>query len=109
MTRHKHISTAALVVAMLALVASLGGGSYAAKLLTGQDIKNGSITGKDIKKKSLTGKQVKDRSLTGKDLKDRSVGAADLAAGTLDPAMKAVRVAATAAATDGQTSSASRA
>jgi hypothetical protein len=99
-TRHHHLSTAALVVAMLALVASLGGGSYAAKLLTGKDIKNGSITGKDIKKKSLTGKQVKDNSLTGKDLKDGSIGAGDLAAGTLEPAMKAVRVAATAGATE---------
>ena len=65
MTHHKHISTAALVVAMLALVASLGGGSYAAKLLTGKDIQNGSLTGKDIKKNSVKGKQIKDKSLTG--------------------------------------------
>jgi hypothetical protein len=100
LTRHKHISTAALVVAMLALVASLGGGSFAAKLITGKDIKNGSITGKDIKKKSLTGKQVKDKSLTGKDVKDGSIGAGDLATGTLEPSMKAVRVTATAAATE---------
>jgi hypothetical protein len=96
----KHMSTAALVVAVLALVASLGGGSYAAKLLTGKDIKNGSITGKDIKKKSLTGKLVKDKSLTGADLKDGSVGAGDLAPGTLEPKMKAIRVTATAGATD---------
>jgi hypothetical protein len=95
LTRHKHISTAALVVALLALVASLGGGSYAAKLLTGKDIKDGSITGKDIKKNSLQGKQVKDKSLTGKDVKDGSVLAADLAAGTLEPSTKALRVTAT--------------
>jgi hypothetical protein len=100
LTRHKHISTAALVVAMLALVASLGGGSYAAKLITGKDIKNGSITGKDIKKNSVKGKLVKDKSLTGKDLKDGSLGAADLAPGTLEPAMKALRVAATSGATE---------
>jgi hypothetical protein len=93
--RHSHRSTAALLIAVLALVASLGGGSYAAKLLTGKDIKNGSITAKDIKKKSLTGKQVKDKSLTGADLKDGTVGAGDLAAGTLESTMSSVRVAAT--------------
>ncbi len=100
MTRQKHISTAALVVALLALVASLGGGSYAAQLLTGKDIKNGSITGKDIKKNSVKGKQVKDKSLTGADLKDGSVAAGDLAPGTLVSTAKSVRVGATAAATE---------
>lgn len=98
MKRTNPFSVAALAVAMLALVASLGGASYAAKVITGKDIKNGSITAKDVKAKTLTGKQVKDKSLTGADVKDGSLGAGDLAAGTLEPAMKAIRVAATAGA-----------
>jgi hypothetical protein len=84
MKRPSPLSTAALVVAILALVASMGGASYAAKMITGKDIKNGSITGKDIKKGSLTAKQVKKSSLTGTQLKDGSVGAADLQAGLLE-------------------------
>jgi hypothetical protein len=117
--RHEYISTAALVVALLALVASLGGGSYAAKLLTGKDIKdnsvtgqdiknntvtsknikNRSVTGDDIKKSSIEGTHVKDSSLTGSELKDGSVGSADLAAGTLEKKMTTLRVAATSGAT----------
>jgi hypothetical protein len=97
--RHKHISTAALVVAILALVASLGGGSYAAKLITGKDIKNNSISGKDIKRSTVKSRNVKNESLLGKDVKDGSLGAADLAAGTLDKKMTTVRVAATSGAT----------
>ncbi|MBJ7357002.1 hypothetical protein [Nocardioides sp.] len=101
MTRHRYISKTALAVAILALVAALGGGgSYAAKLLTGKDIRNGSIAGKDVKKSTLEGKHVKDRSLTGADLKDGSLLAADLAPGTLEDRMTAVRVSATPGATE---------
>jgi hypothetical protein len=74
-------------VALLALVVSLGGASVAKQLITGEDIKNGSITAKDVKKKTLTGKQVKDGSLRP----------ADLAKGTL-PTDSLQRVAATAGA-----------
>lgn len=108
MKRTSPLSVAALVVAVLALVASMGGASYAAKVITGKDIKNGSITGKDIKKKSLTGTQIKNSSLTGADvkdgslnggdLKDGSLGAAELAPGTLEPKLRSVRVPATAGA-----------
>jgi hypothetical protein len=99
MNRQKSLSIAALVVALFALVASLGGGSFAAGVLTGKDIKNNSITGKDVKNKSLKGKDVKDKSLTGADVKDGSLGAADLAAGTLTSTAKSVRVTATSGAT----------
>jgi len=64
----KKLSGAALVVALLALVMSLGGTSYAAKLITGKDIKNGSVTNKDIKKSTITGKQVKNGSIKSADL-----------------------------------------
>lgn len=84
MKRPHPLSIAALAVALLALVVSLGGASYAGKLITGAGIKNGSITAKDIKKNSLTGKQIK----------NKSIGKADLAKGTL-PTVSLKRVAAT--------------
>jgi hypothetical protein len=78
------------------LVAATRGTAYAAKKITGKDIKNSSITGKDIKNKSLTGSDIKDSSLTGSDVKDSSLTgndvkngsltAADVKAGTFAPA-----------------------
>jgi hypothetical protein len=46
----------------------LGGGSYAARLITGKQIKNNSVTGKDIKNNSATGRDIKNRSVRRKDL-----------------------------------------
>jgi hypothetical protein len=66
--KSQKLSGAALVVALLALVMSLGGTSYAAKLITGKDIKNNSVTKKDLKKNTITGKQVKNGSLKSADL-----------------------------------------
>jgi hypothetical protein len=59
-----------LVISLVALFVALGGTSYAALVITGKNIKNGSITGKDIKNSTLTGKKVKNRSLTGSDVKN---------------------------------------
>jgi hypothetical protein len=66
--------SAALVIAVIALFASLGGASYAAVSVTGKDVKNSSLTGKDVKNSSLTGKDVKNGSLAGADVKDDSLG-----------------------------------
>lgn len=46
-------SRATVVVAALVAFAVLGGSATAAKLITGKEIKNGSITGADVKKGSL--------------------------------------------------------
>jgi hypothetical protein len=80
-------------VAFLALFVALGGTSYAASQLTGDDIRNSSLTGADIASSSvkggdivnssLAGRDVKDKTLTGLDLLDGSVEAADLKAGTI--------------------------
>src|SRR5689334_4073071 len=57
-------ATYANVVATLALVVAMSGSAVAAQgLLTGKDIKNGSIAGKDLAKDTVTGKQVKESSL----------------------------------------------
>jgi hypothetical protein len=67
--------TFANLVAAACLFVVLGGDSFAAdavtssaRLITGKDVKDGSLTGKDIKDGSLTGKGIKDGSLTAADL-----------------------------------------
>ena len=56
----------AMVVAALALMIVLGGTASAAGLLiTGKQIKNGSVTGKDIKNRSLGAKDLKLSALGG--------------------------------------------
>ena len=46
----------------------------AAKLITGNQIKNNSVTTKDIKNNNLTGKDIKDNKLTGKDINEATLG-----------------------------------
>jgi hypothetical protein len=58
-------------IAMFAAVST--GGAYAATVITGKQVKNGSLTAADLKAGSLTGKQIK----------DHSISAADLAAGLM--------------------------
>ena len=65
-------------VAYLALFVALGGTSFAAAtLITGKNVKNGSLTGADVKNSSLTGTDVKNSSLTGTDVKNKSLGPGD--------------------------------
>ena len=42
-----------MIVAVLALVVALGGTSYAALVVTGKSVKDGSLTGRDVKNRSL--------------------------------------------------------
>jgi hypothetical protein len=49
----------ALVVSIVALVFALAGGATAATLITGKQVKNGSLTGVDVKDRSLTAKDFK--------------------------------------------------
>lgn len=67
-----------MIVAIIALVvATTGAGTAATVLLTGKQIKDGTITGADVKNSSLAGIDVKNSSLTGADVKDKSLTAAD--------------------------------
>ncbi|WP_340536795.1 hypothetical protein [Nocardioides sp. GXZ039] len=54
-----------LACGVAALTVSLGVPSEAARLITGKDVKNGSLTGVDIKNDSLTGADVKESTLNG--------------------------------------------
>ena len=52
----------AMVVALIALFVALGGSAYAL-VITGKQIRNGSITGADVKRNSLTGRDVRESRL----------------------------------------------
>jgi hypothetical protein len=62
-----------MVVAVVALVMSLGGSAYAL-VITGKSIKNGSVTAKDIRNRSLTGSDVKKNTLGDQAIKESSLG-----------------------------------
>ena len=72
----RRIGSAHLLGAV-ALFVALGGTAMA------KDAVRALITGADVRDGSLTGHDVRNRSLTGRDLRDRSVTAADLAPGVL--------------------------
>lgn len=54
------------------------GVAYGAKLITGKDIKNGSVLAKDIKNGTLITNDIKNNNLLSKDLKDGTVTSNDL-------------------------------
>jgi hypothetical protein len=58
----RRLPSPAMVVALIALFVALGGSAYAL-VITGKQIKNGSITGKDVKRNSLTGRQIRESRL----------------------------------------------
>jgi hypothetical protein len=64
----------ALVIAIVALFAAMGGSAYAAATITGKNIKNNSITTSDIKTSTLRGSDVKSNTLTGSDISESSLG-----------------------------------
>ena len=61
--------TYANIVATLALFVALGGSSYAAVVITGASVKDGSLTGKDLKDNSVKSVDIRDNSLLKKDFK----------------------------------------
>ena len=91
----------AMIVAIIALVLSLGGTSYAAIVLpagsvgtkqlkknavVSSKVKNASLTAADVKNESLTTSDVKDGSLTTADITDGSLTTADISDGSLTTA-----------------------
>jgi hypothetical protein len=63
----------AMVVAVTALVMSLGGSAYAL-VITGKSIRNGSVTAKDIRNRSLTGTDIRRDKVGGGSIKESSLG-----------------------------------
>jgi hypothetical protein len=69
----RFLPSPAMVVALIALVMSLGGSAYAL-VITGKSIKNGSVTGKDIRNRSLSGNEVRRDRLGGGSIKESTLG-----------------------------------
>src|SRR4051812_30836673 len=60
--------TYANVTATIALFVALGGSSYAAVLISGKSIRDGSVTGRDVARSTLTGRHVRNGTLGVADL-----------------------------------------
>lgn len=73
------ITPVAVLLGVVLLVAGLAGGATAAKLITGKQIKNGTVTTADVKNESLRSADVRNGSLSGVDVKAGSLGADRLA------------------------------
>jgi len=83
MRRHIRPPSASTVIASLALMAALGGTSYAAATISSGDIKNNTVRSADVKNNSLTGRDVKNSSLTSGDVRNGSLLAKDFKSGQL--------------------------
>jgi hypothetical protein len=70
----RFLPSPAMVVAVIALAVSLGGSAYAALVITGKNIKNGTVTGKDIRSHSLRGSDVKHDGIGGGSIKESTLG-----------------------------------
>jgi hypothetical protein len=64
----------AMLVAVVALLASTAGISYAAVQVTGTNVKDASLTGRDVKNGTVTGKDVKNGTLGAKKLSKAAIG-----------------------------------
>jgi hypothetical protein len=71
----RFLPSPAMVVALVALIASLSGSAYAALVITGKSIKNGTVTTKDIRNHSLRGTDMRHDSVGGGSIKESTLGA----------------------------------
>jgi hypothetical protein len=76
-----------LVISTIALVlATAGVAPAASRLISGKQIKNGSITGSKIASNTITGSNIKDGTVGGSDITDGSISGADIANATISAA-----------------------
>jgi hypothetical protein len=73
----RFVPSPAMVVAVVALIMSLGGSAYAL-VITGKSIKNGTVTTKDIRNHSLSGLDMRRDGVGGGAIKESSLGAVPL-------------------------------
>jgi hypothetical protein len=78
MKRFLRLPSPAMVVAVAALVVALSGSAYAAIVITGGNVRNGTLTGADVKNKSLSGKDPKNDSLGRVPIKEERLDASKL-------------------------------
>lgn len=67
--------------------------AHAARLVTGGDIKNGSVTTQDIKDGSLTGADIRDEGIKGADIKTSSITGGDVLESSLGTVPRARQLA----------------
>jgi len=72
--KRKLLPSPAMAVALLALFVALGGGAYAAIVVTGKNVRNGSLTGLDFKQRSLHGSKLRADSIGGGSIKESTLG-----------------------------------
>lgn len=65
----------AMIVALIALFAALGGSAYAAKKIGSKEIKANAITTGKIKKNAITTSKIKKEAVTGAKIKETTLGA----------------------------------
>jgi len=87
--RHIRRPRASTVIASLALFVALGGSATAATLITGAQVRNGSISGKDVRNSSVTGVDVKNGALGSADFGKSTKASAKGARGEQGPAGQA--------------------
>jgi hypothetical protein len=77
--------TSAHAIALIALFVALGGtaGAAAVDLITGEDIRDGSVRGRDIRDHSLRGKDMRSGSIGARQLRRGSVRSAEVRNGSL--------------------------
>jgi hypothetical protein len=75
---HAATGTVALVLALLALVASAAGVGYAAGQIGTNDLANNAVTAPKIKNNAVTAKKIKKNAVSSKKVKDGSLTNADL-------------------------------
>lgn len=73
MSLKKLFPSPAMVVAVVALIAAIGGSAYAATKIDTEDIANNAVTARQVENGTLKGKDFKDGGLTGKDLRDDKI------------------------------------
>ena len=69
MKKFVRLPSPAMAVALLALFTALSASAYAATVITGKNVRNGSLTGADIQAKSIAGTDIKDGALAARDIK----------------------------------------
>lgn len=64
----RRLPTPALILSLIALAVTLSSSAYAATLITGNNIRNGTVTTADLKDNNVTGTDIKDGSIVPDDM-----------------------------------------
>ena len=79
MRLRRFLPSPAMLVAVTALVLSLGGSAYAL-VVTGKTIRNNSVTNADIRQRTLTGNDMRRDKVGGGSIKESSLGTVSILA-----------------------------